>query len=58
MKRTSEGSAKAGDPLLRETLEVMNAHQIAQYGGAPPALVKRLRLLRGFKLLEASVLPD
>lgn len=31
MKRTLEGMAKAGEPLLREALDAIRAHQAAQY---------------------------
>ncbi|HDS0927410.1 TPA: hypothetical protein QDZ23_002055 [Pseudomonas putida] len=66
MKRTLEGMAKAGEPLLREALEAIRAHRDAEVGGAPPEVVERLRFLADslyhavldFQLLEAGKLPD
>lgn len=66
MKRTLEGKAKAGEPLLREALEAIRAHRDAVAGGAPLEEVERLRLLADslyravvdFQLLEAGALPE
>lgn len=66
MKRTLEGMAKAGEPLLREALEAIRAHQKAQDSGAPPDELERLRLLADslyqavadFQLLEAGSLSE
>lgn len=66
MKRTLEGMAKAGEPLLREALEAIRAHRNAQDGGASPEEVERLRLLADslyqaaadFQLLEAGSLAE
>ncbi|MBC3410528.1 hypothetical protein HU720_04360 [Pseudomonas sp. SWRI51] len=62
MKRTLEGMAKAGEPLLREALEAIRAHQNAQDSRVPPDELERLRLLADslyqavadFQLLEAG----
>ena len=54
MKRTLEGMAKAGDPLLREALEAIREHRNAQEGGAPPEEVERLRLLADSLLHEVA----
>lgn len=45
MKRSLEGMALDGEPLLREALEAIRAHRDAQAGCAPPEEVERLRLL-------------
>jgi hypothetical protein len=45
MKRTLEGMALAGEPLLRDALEAIRAHRDAEEGGAPFDEVERLRLL-------------
>lgn len=45
MKRTLEGMALAGEPLLLKALEAVRAHRDAETGGAPPEEVERLRLL-------------
>ena len=45
MKRTLEGMALAGEPLLRDALEAIRAHRDAEEGGAPLEEVERLRLL-------------
>ncbi|WP_087500907.1 hypothetical protein [Pseudomonas sp. SID14000] len=66
MKRTLEGMAKAGEPLLREALEAIRAHRTAQDLGAPREEVERLGLLADslyhavvdFQLLETGTLPD
>ncbi|MBH3376059.1 hypothetical protein AAH995_17575 [Pseudomonas putida] len=62
MKRTLEGTAKAGEPLLREALVAIRAHQHAQDSGASRETVERLRVLADFlyhavvdfQLLEAG----
>ncbi|MOA12937.1 hypothetical protein D3C78_1329620 [compost metagenome] len=62
MKRTFEGMAKAGEPLLREALDAIRAHQDAQDSGATPEIVERHRVLADslyhavvdFQLLEAG----
>jgi len=66
MKRTIEGMAIAGEPLLRESLEAIKAHRTAQDEGASPEMAERIRLLAdslygavvNFQLLEAGKLPD
>lgn len=66
MKRTLQGMAKAGEPLLREALEAIRAHQRAQDEGASQETVERLGLLADslyhavvdFQLLEGGELPD
>lgn len=66
MKRSLEGMAKAGEPLLREALEAIRAHQNAQDSGAPPYELERLKLLADslyhavvdFQLLEAGSLSE
>lgn len=45
MKRTLEGMALAGEPLLLKALEAVRAHRDAETGGAPTEEVERLRLL-------------
>lgn len=45
MKRTLEGMAKVGEPLLRESLGAIRAHQDAQDSGASPETIERLRVL-------------
>ncbi len=72
MKRTLEGMAKAGEPLLREALEAIRAHQRAQDEGTSQETVERLslladslyhavvdfQLLESGELLESGGLPD
>lgn len=66
MKRTLEGMALAGEPLLWKALEAVRAHRDAETGGAPPEEVERLRLLAeslyqavlDFQLIAAGHLPD
>ncbi|SNB79914.1 hypothetical protein SAMN02745900_03582 [Pseudomonas sp. URIL14HWK12:I8] len=66
MKRTLEGMAKAGEPLLREALEAIRAHKNAQDSGEPPYELERLKLLAdslyhavaNFHLLEAGSLSE
>lgn len=66
MKRTLEGMAMAGEPLLREALEAIRAHRDAVAGGAPWEEVHRLRMLADslyhavvdYQLLEAGPLPE
>ena len=45
MKRTLGGMAKAGEPLLREALDAIRAHQTAQDNGASPDTIEWLRVL-------------
>ncbi|ABY98852.1 MULTISPECIES: hypothetical protein [Pseudomonas] len=45
IKRTLEGMAKAGAPLLREALEAKRAHRDAEDCGAPAEPIERLKLL-------------
>lgn len=45
MKRTFEGIALAGEPLLRQALEAIRAHRAAEESGASFEEVERLRLL-------------
>lgn len=45
MKRTLEGVALDGEPLLRKALEAIRAHRDAEAGCAPSEEVERLRLL-------------
>jgi len=54
MKRTLEGMALAGEPLLRQALEAIRAHRDAEAGGAPWQEVKRLQMLAD-SLYEAVV---
>ncbi|MFG0458768.1 hypothetical protein ACF8GG_05270 [Pseudomonas sp. yb_1] len=62
MKRTLEGMTKAGEPLLREALDAIRAHQDAQNSGASAYMVERHRILADslyhtvvdFQLLEAG----
>ncbi|WP_371920438.1 MULTISPECIES: hypothetical protein [Pseudomonas] len=64
--RTLEGMAKAGEPLLREALEAMRAHQKAQDQEASLEEVERRRLraeslyheVVDFQLLATCSLPD
>lgn len=66
MKRTLEGMAKSGEPLLREALDAIRAHQAAQDNGASPETIERLRVLADsvyhavvdFQVLEAGSLPE
>ncbi|AGN83107.1 MULTISPECIES: hypothetical protein [Pseudomonas] len=66
MKRTLEGMAKAGEPLLREALDAIRAHQAAQDNGASPETIERLRVLADsvyhavvdFQVLEAGSLSE
>lgn len=66
MKRTLEGMALAGEPLLREALEAIRAHRDAEAGGAPWEEVARLQMLADslyeavvdFQLLVSGDLPD
>ena len=66
MKRTLEGMAKAGEPLLREALDAIKAHQAAQDSGAATETIERLRVLADslyhavvdFQLLEAGSLSE
>lgn len=62
MKRTLEGMVKAGEPLLREALDAIRAHQDTQNSGAFPDIVERHRVLADspyhavvdFQLLQAG----
>ncbi|RAM67829.1 hypothetical protein GT37_19935 [Pseudomonas putida] len=45
MKRTLEGIALAGEPLLRQALESIREHRAAEENGASIEEVERLRLL-------------
>lgn len=54
MKRTLEGMALAGEPLLREALEAIRAHHAAEEKGSPEEEVERLRLLAD-SLYEAVI---
>ncbi len=45
MKRTLEGIALAGEPLLSQALEAIRAHRAAEENGASFEEVERLRLL-------------
>ncbi|UUJ40886.1 hypothetical protein L1A22_00770 [Pseudomonas extremaustralis] len=66
MKRTLEGMAKAGEPLLREALEAIRVHRDAEDGGAPAEEIERLKLLADslyhaavdFQLLETGSLAE
>ncbi|MCT8165608.1 MULTISPECIES: hypothetical protein [unclassified Pseudomonas] len=66
MKRTIEGMAKVGEPMLREALEAIRAYRDAEDSGAPQDEVARLKLLADslyqavvdFQLLETGYLPD
>ena len=66
MKRTLEGLAKAGEPLLREALEAVKAHRVAQDGGASEEELEQLKLKADFlyyaaidfQLLETGSLPE
>lgn len=66
MKRTLEGLAKAGEPLLREALEAVRTHRGAQDGGASEEELERLKVKADFlyyaaidfQLLEAGNLPE
>lgn len=66
MKRTLEGMAKAGKPLLREALEAIRAQRDAEDGGAPVEEVECLKLLADslyqaavdFQLLGTGNLPE
>lgn len=44
MKRTLLGMAEAGEPLLRQALEAIRAHNEAQAQARPAAEIERLRL--------------
>ncbi|HBP5562194.1 TPA: hypothetical protein L6B75_28390 [Pseudomonas aeruginosa] len=44
MKRTIPGMAEAGEPLLRQALDAIRAHQKAVDEGRPADEVDRLRL--------------
>ncbi|MGO3987230.1 hypothetical protein ABI582_23000 [Pseudomonas sp. SAS7] len=44
MKRTVLGMAEAGEPLLRQALEAIRAHNDAQADGLPSEEIERLRL--------------
>lgn len=43
MKRTIQGMAEAGVPLLKQALNAIRAHHAAQAEGRPAAEVERLR---------------
>ena len=66
MKRTLKGLARAGEPLLREALDAIRAHQAAQDSGASPETIERLRVLADslyhavvdFQLLQAGSLSE
>lgn len=66
MKRTLEGMALAGEPLLLQALEAIRAHRDAEAGGAPWEEVARLQMLADslyeavvdFQLLVSGDLPD
>lgn len=66
MKRTLEGMALAGEPMLRQALEAIRAHRDAEAGGAPWEEVARLQMLADslyeavvdFQLLISGNLPD
>ncbi|MNG87817.1 hypothetical protein D3C81_678410 [compost metagenome] len=45
MKRTLEGIALAGEPLLQQALEAIRAHRQAVIDDAPGDEIERLRLL-------------
>lgn len=45
MKRTVEGMALAGEPLIRQAIDAQRRYQEAQDAGAPSLEVERLRLL-------------
>lgn len=45
MKRTLEGMALAGEPLLQQALEAIRAHRKAVERGAPEDEIDRLRLM-------------
>lgn len=45
VKRSIEGLAQAGEPLIREALEARRAYQDAADAGAPVEEVRRLKLL-------------
>lgn len=44
MKRTVLGMAEAGEPLLRQALEAIRAHNAAQADGLPAEEIERFRL--------------
>ncbi|MFJ4445080.1 hypothetical protein ACIPZ8_23710 [Pseudomonas sp. NPDC089422] len=44
MKRTLLGTAEAGEPLLRQALEAIRAHNDALAHGLPAEEIERLRL--------------
>lgn len=64
-KRTFIGMTEAGEPLLREALEAIRAHQVAVDAGRPADEVERLRLLADslyeavldFQLIQAGRAP-
>ena len=66
MKRTLEGMALAGEPLLLQALEAIRAHRDAEASGAPREEVARLQMLAdslyeavvNFQLLASGDLPD
>lgn len=66
MKRTLEGMALAGEPLLRQALEAIRAHRDAEASGAPREEVARLQMLAdslyeavvNYQLLVSGDLPD
>lgn len=66
MKRTLEGMALAGEPLMRQALEAIRAHRDAEKAGAPWEEVARLQMLADslyeavvdFQLLVSGDLPD
>jgi len=66
VKRTLEGMALAGEPMLRQALEAIRAHRDAEAGGAPWEEVARLQMLAdslyeavvNYQFLVSGDLPD
>lgn len=45
MKRTIDGLAEAGEPLILEAIAALRRYHEAQDGNEPPVQVERLRLI-------------
>lgn len=66
MKRTLEGMAKVGEPLLNEVLKVIRVNRSSQDGGVPPEVLGHLEIagellyhaVVNFQLLEAGGLSE
>ncbi|WP_410480674.1 hypothetical protein ACJ70E_15760 [Pseudomonas plecoglossicida] len=44
-KRTFIGTVEAGEPLIQHAIDAMREFHQAQYNGAPPEEIERLRVL-------------